>query len=670
MKWFLDEKSKRNRFMEDHEMNEAALGSNRKTAGRRQPVIALGPMVVAVCLALHAGGVAAQTAPGSTSAVDLSRMTLEQLTNIEISSVSKHTERLIDAAASIYVITNEDIRRSGATSIPEILRLAPNLQVARVDSSQYAISARGFNSTTANKLLVLIDGRSVYTPLFSGVFWDAQDTMIEDIERIEVISGPGGTLWGANAVNGVINIITRHTRDTTGGLVSAGVGNDERGAGARYGGKLGEDATYRIYAKVFNRDNTVTASGASAQDASKKGQVGFRLDWSKGGDTLALQGDAYDGSIDQKIFDDKSISGAHLLGRWNRTLAGGSAVQVQAYYDQTRRNYPGTFGEALDTYDIDVQHRFSPGGRHDITWGGGYRYSRDSVTNNAVLAFLPANRDLTLGNVFVQDDIALSERLKLTVGTKLEHNNYTGFENQPNVRLAWKPDDSVLLWSAISRAVRTPSRIDRDFFVPGSSPYTVLGGGPDFQSEKLTAYEIGYRAQPSAKASFSISTFYNVYDELRSLEPAGGTPVFANMMEGNTYGVETWGSYGISEWWQLKAGYTYLRKDLRFKPGSGDTSGVQAAGNDPSHQFSVRSMMNLGHNVDFDVALRSVDSLPNPAVPSYVALDGRLGWKISKGTEVSLSGFNLLDKRHPEFGAAPARSEIGRAFYVKMLWNF
>lgn len=656
--------------MKNEMKNEAALRGDRKTTGRRRPVIALGPMVAAVCLAFGAGGAAAtDAASGSISAADFSRMTLEDLVNIEISSVSKKPERLSDAAAAVYVISREDIRRSGSTSIPEILRLAPNLQVARVDASQYAISARGFNSTVANKLLVLIDGRSVYTPLYSGVFWDAQDTMIEDIERIEVISGPGGTLWGANAANGVINIITRHTRDTTGGLVSAGAGNDERGAGARYGGKLGEDATYRIYAKGFNRDNTVSASGASAQDASKKGQVGFRLDWGQGGDTLALQGDAYDGSIDQKIFDDALISGAHLLGRWNKTLAGGSALQVQAYYDQTRRNYPGMFGEVLDTYDIDVQHRFSPGGRHDITWGGGYRYSHDDVTNSAVLAFLPASRDLTLGNVFVQDDIALTERLKLTVGTKLEHNNYTGFENQPNVRLAWKPNDQVLLWSAISRAVRTPSRIDRDFFVPGSAPF-MIAGGPDFQSEKLTAYEIGYRTQPSPKASFSISTFYNVYDQLRSIEPTGGTLVLGNMMEGNTYGVETWGSYGISDWWQLKAGYTYLKKDLRFKPGSGDTYGVQAAGNDPAHQFSVRSIMNFAHNVNLDFALRSVDSLPNPGVPAYVALDARLGWKIAKGTELSLSGFNLLDNRHPEFGALSARSEIGRKIDARILWQF
>lgn len=649
--------------------NEAVAGSSRKSAGGRQPVHALGPMVAAVCLALHAGGVAAQTAPGSTPAAAFARMTLEELTNIQIFSVSKRAERLIDAAASIYVITRDDIHRYGATSIAELLRLAPNLQVGRVDSSQHAISARGFNSTTANKLLVLIDGRSVYTPLFSGVFWDVQDTMIEDIERIEVISGPGGVLWGANAVNGVINIVTRHTRDTTGGLVSAGAGNHERGAGARYGGKLGEAGSYRFYARGFDRDRTRNASGASAQDSWKKGQVGFRLDWGHGNDTLMLQGDAYDGSIDQKILDDKSVSGAHLLGRWNTTLADGSALQVQAYYDQTRRTYPGTFGEQLRTYDLDVQHRFTAGGRHDIVWGGGYRHSRDVVTNSAALAFLPASRTLTLANVFVQDSVALNEQLKLTVGAKLERNNYSGFEIQPNVRLAWKPGEQVLLWSAVSRAVRTPSRLDRDFFVPGSAPFAIAGG-PDFKSEKLTAYEIGYRAQPSAKTSFSVSTFYNVYDELRSIEPAGGALVLGNMMEGDTHGVETWGSYGISDWWELKAGYAYLRKNLRFKPGSGDTTGVQAAGNDPRHRFSIRSTMNLGHRAGLDFALRSVGHLPNPAVPGHVVLDGHFAWKIVKGTELSLSVFNLLDKRHPEFGPAATRSDIGRIFYAKMLWSY
>ncbi|MFZ5524225.1 MAG: TonB-dependent receptor plug domain-containing protein [Pseudomonadota bacterium] len=651
-------------------MNKTILIINREITGRHRPVIAFVPMVLAVCLVLDAASAtAADAAPESISAVNLSQMTLEELSNIEITSVSKRSELLSDAPAAIYVIAQEDIRRSGATSIPEILRLAPNLQVARVDSSQYAITARGFNSTTANKLLVLIDGRSVYTPLYSGVFWDAQDVMIENIERIEVISGAGGTLWGANAVNGVINIISSKSSDTQGGLVSLGAGNAENGASARYAGKLGENSTYRIYGKKFNRDNTIRANGTEVPDAWHKGQLGFRMDWSGSGDALILRGDVYDGTIDQAVYDDKEISGGNLVARWSRALQDGASLQVQAYYDHTRRIYPGTFGESLDTYDVDMQHGFRWNADHDIVWGGGYRYSRDAVTNSALLAFLPADKDLTLANIFAQDDIQLAERLKLTVGLRLEHNNYTGLENQPNVRLAWKPSDQVLWWSSISRAVRTPSRVDRELFAPGNAPYTLLGGGPDFQSEKLTAYEIGYRIEPSAQASFSISTYYNVYDKLRSIEQAGGTNILANMMEGNTYGIETWGSYGISEWWQLKAGYTFLKKDLRLKPGSGDITSLKSADTDPSHQFSLRSMMNLAHDLNLDFALRSIGDLPGTVVPSYVALDGHLGWKISKGTELSMSGFNLLDKQHPEFGMAATRSEIGRTFYLKMLWN-
>jgi iron complex outermembrane receptor protein len=598
---------------------------------------------------------------------ELTELSLEDLMNIEVTSVSKKPERLSDAAAAVFVITREDIRRSGYTSIPEILRLAPNLQVARVDSSQYAITARGFNSTTANKLLVLIDGRSVYTPLFSGVFWDAQDTLIEDIERIEVISGPGGTLWGSNAVNGVINIITRHSQDTTGALVSLGEGTEERGAGVRYGAKLGENATLRVYGKGFDRDNTVKGDGTGVQDAWKKAQVGFRTDWSRRSDALTLQGDGYTGTIAQ-VGDNKSISGANLIGRWNRTLQDGSALQVLAYFDRTRRVFPGTFGELLDTYDIEAQHRFQLGASHDIVWGGGYRLMHDAVTNSAVLAFLPNVKVIRLANGFLQDSIALHERLHLTLGAKLESNSYTGLEVQPNARLAWKFRDDAFLWSAVSRAVRTPSRLDRDFFTP--APFQI-NGGPDFKSEKLIAYEIGYRAQPAPHASLSMSTFYNVYDDLRSVEPGpGGAFVLANKMKGTTYGVETWGSYQVRDWWRLSVGYTYLQEKLRFKADSGDTIGTQAAGNDPEHQVSARSTMNLPHNLEFDAMLRRVGALPSPNVPTYITLDVRLGWTVWKGLEVSLIGFNLLDHDHPEFLAAPTRSELARAFYAKVVWRY
>ncbi|MBI3622059.1 MAG: TonB-dependent receptor [Nitrospirae bacterium] len=613
------------------------------------------------------------TVVAARSPADLSNLTIEELANIEITSVSKKPEPLSDAAAAVYVITREDIRRSGATSIPEILRLAPNLEVARVNSNQYAISARGFNSTTANKLLVLIDGRTVYTPLYSGVFWDVQDVLIEDIERIEVVSGPGGTLWGSNAVNGVINIITRHSRDTTGAFAGVGAGIEDRlDIGARYGGRLGEHLTYRLYAKGFERDDTETGGGASVQDSWNKGQAGFRTDWTGVTDTLTLQGDLYDGSIDQMVNGDKTISGANVLGRWSRTLHGGSVIEVQTYYDRTRRFYPGTFGEILNTYDIQAQHRFSLGARHDIVWGGGYRLMRDDVTNSAVLAFLPASRVLNLFNIFLQDGIALGARVQLTLGLKLENNRYTRLEVQPNIRLAWKPADHMLLWSAVSRAVRTPSRLDRDLFAPASTPF-FLAGGPNFDSETLIAYEAGYRVQPITRATVSISAFYNVYDKLRSLEPAPGGPppyVLDNKMKGHTYGVETWGSYSVTDWWRLSAGYTYLKMRLHLLSGSGDPTGVPGAGNDPTHQASARSMINLPYNLEFDLAVRAVGNLPAPAVPSYVALDARLGWIVWRGAEISVMGSNLLDRRHPEFGAAPARSELERTVYGRVRWTF
>jgi iron complex outermembrane recepter protein len=608
--------------------------------------------------------------PGANpeAAAKLAHLSIEELGDIEITSVSKRTELLSDAAASVYVITADDIRRSGATSIPEILRLAPNLQVARVDASQYAITARGFNSTTANKLLVLIDGRSVYTPLYSGVFWDVQDIMPESIERIEVISGPGGTLWGANAVNGVINIISRHSKDTTGTLVSAGAGNDERNLALRHGGKLGEDGSYRLYAKGFSRDNTTHANGTDVQDSWDKKQVGFRTDWQRGGDAFMVEGNAYDGKIDQAIYDDKTISGSHVIGRWNRALSDRSSVETQAYYDRTKRNYPGTFGETLETWDIYVQHRFPWGEKHDVVWGGGYRLSRDDVTNSALLAFLPAQRNLALANVFMQDTIALAADLQLTLGGKLEHNSYTGLEFQPNARLAWKLPDQALLWSALSRSVRTPSRIDAEFFAPGSPPFTFLVGNPDFQSEIQTTFEVGYRMRPKANASFSISAYYNAYDKLRSVEP-GPPLVLANKLEGNTYGIEMWGTYRVNDWWRLSAGYNYMKIDLRTKPGSGDVFSAKT-GTDPSHQFSLRSSMNLASNLEFDLALRSIGTLPNPYVPGYTALDARLGWQPSKDLEISLTGSNLLDPHHMEFGSAQTGSELKRSFHLGATWKF
>lgn len=604
---------------------------------------------------------------------DLADLSIEELGNIQVTSVSKHAERLLDAPASIFVITGEDIRRSGATRLPEALRLAPNLEVARASASSYAISARGFNSTTANKLLVLIDGRVVYTPLFSGVFWDAQDVMLEDIERIEVISGPGAALWGANAVNGVINVITRRSSDSQGGYAYGHSGNLERGYGARYGGGLGGDGSYRVYGRFFDVFNTSRADGSSASDGWGKGQVGFRSDWGTTANGFTLQGDVYRGKLDQRIGDDSSISGNNLLGRWNRDLAEWGRLQVQAYFDHTERDIPGTFAERLNIFDFDFQHGLRAIGAHALTWGGGYRYGDDRVTNSAVLAFLPADRGLRWSNVFAQDEIALEDNLRLTLGGKFESNYYTGTDFLPSARLAWKPQPQRLVWGAVSRAVRAPSRIDRDFFaaIPVNAVPTPLNGGPDFVSEVAKVFEIGYRAQASPRATYSISLFHNIYDKLRSIEPApGGGLVIGNKMEGTGDGVEAWGSYQAAKNWRLSAGGLFLRQRLRLMPDSGDPLGVSAAGNDPKRQFMLRSSLDLPDSAELDVGIRYVSALPNPSVPAYTAVDVRYAWRLQRELELAVVGQNLFDPGHPEFGNAATRSEMARGAYVKLKWYF
>lgn len=608
------------------------------------------------------------TSASATSSRELADLSLDQLSAIQITSVSKRIESLSDAPASIFVITNDDIHRSGARTIPEALRLAPNLQVARIDSNQYAISARGFNTTTTNKMQVLIDGRSIYTPLYSGVFWDVQDVVLEDIDRIEVISGPGGTLWGSNAVNGVINIITRSSHDTVGGLLQAGAGSDERNATARYGGKIGNTASYRVYAKGLSGDSTETGRHIDAQDSWGRRQAGFRLDSGEKGNSFVLQGDAYDGAIDQLSLDDKKVSGNNLLGRWNSDLSNGSSLQIQTYYDHTERDYPGLFSEVLDTFDIDVQHQFSLNKTHTIVWGGGYREAHDDVDHGVRLAVIPATRTLSWTSLFAQDEIALTPQLRLTVGAKLERNRYTGWEFQPNARLALNLANDALLWSSISRAVRTPSRIDTDFFSPAQPPYRLVGG--DFVSETLTAYEIGYRAQFNRQFSFSVATFYNVYDDLRSVERISAqTFVIGNKMKSNTWGVETWGTYHVTNNWRLSAGYNHLSQNRRLKSDSTSTTGTRAEGNDPIQQLSLRSAINLPHNVQFDLMLRAIASLPDPDVPGYTVLDSHIGWNVSPTVELSLTASNLFDDRHAESGTAPNYSEFRRALYAGILWK-
>ena len=612
------------------------------------------------------------------SVAALQQMSIEQLGNIEVTSVSKEPEPLSNAPAAIYVITHDEIIRSGRTSLPEILRLAPNLEVAQVSANSYAITARGFNGTTTsngagNKLLVLIDGRSVYTPLYAGVFWDLQYVLLEDIDRIEVISGPGSTLWGANAVNGVINIITKSSADTQGTFAKVQAGNLDYGASAQYGGMIGEDTALRIYGMGFNRDNDVTASGANAYDDWHKFQGGFRLDWAPGNSRLTVQGDIFRGSENQPLPPDAVIAGHNLLARWSQTLDDGEALQIQAYYDYNTIYVPGSLGNSLRTFDIDAQHSFSWGADQDIVWGGDYRYMEDHFDNIASVKFLPPDTSQHLASAFVQDTVSLSDEFQLIVGSKFEDDPFIGLQFLPNVRLSYKPTDHDLLWAAVSRAVRAPSLWDRNLNeLVGTT--TILGGG-HLNQENLIAYEAGYRARPLSNLLFSISAYYNIYDDLRSVEfsPGPAFPlVYGNMMEGKTYGVEFWGNYAVNDWWQLTAGASYEHEDLHFKAGSfSPFLGLDAsiAGNDPPWQLSLRSSMDITPDLMLNVALRGVGRLPEPKVSAYAEMDANLNWKISNNLQLSLGGFNLLHKHHPEYLTTGGSNEIPRSVIASVRWD-
>jgi iron complex outermembrane recepter protein len=629
---------------------------------------------IAACIAaaaLEAEVVCA--APNELAAVpqlkDLVELSFEQLSSLRVSSVARREQRLSDAPAAVFVITNDDIRRSGATTLPEALRLAPNLQVARADANQYAITARGFNNVLANKLLVMIDGRTVYSPLFSGVFWEAQHVMLEDIERIEVISGPGATLWGANAVNGVINVITRRAADSQGGLVAAGGGNREAATSLRWGGAFGNDGHYRVYASGIDRDPTELANGAPVRDASKTGQLGFRADWGTQSSSFTLQGDAYRTDIEQLPGGSRDLAGGNVLARWTRTLQDDASLRLQAYYDRVERNQPGAILERLDTWDLDAQYGFRFGARQRMLLGGGYRYIHDEITNlGPALAFRPPSDNLHRAHVFAQDEIALSEQLDLTLGLKLEHNNFTGWETLPNARLAWRYAPERLLWSSLSRAVRVPARIDRQFFLPANPPF-FLAGGPEFKSEVANVAEIGYRAQPTAGISYSITAYHHDFERLRSTEPAPGGARIENRMEGKLNGMTAWGSLQVTDQWRLTAGVARMWQRLRLDPGSASIGGTAAAGNDPRYWWQLGSSFNIAPGHELDVRVRRIGTLPNGPVPSYTAVDLRYGWRVSPKVELSLTVQNLFDPGHPEWGGPANRAEIERAAFFKVLWR-
>jgi iron complex outermembrane receptor protein len=630
---------------------------------------------IGFAFAILASSAFAQTSETNSSASALKKLSLEELMDIEVTSVSRSPEKLFDAASAVQVITGEDVRHSGATSLAEALRLASNLDVAQVNSHDWAISARGFNNTVANKLLVMIDGRTVYTPLYAGVFWDVQNVLLEDLDRIEVVSGPGGTLWGENAVNGVINIITKNAKDTQGTYLSGAGGSLLQDFGAaRYGGSVGTNLFYRVYGQRFDRNSTVFPNGQDAADRSDMSQGGFRMDWyPSDANTLTLQGDAYGGN-EQDQPADTAVDGQNVLGRWTHTFSSESDLQVQIYFDRTWRRIPGTFAEDLKTYDFDFQHRFRLGERQSVVWGAGYRLMQDELKNSPALAFLPPDRNLQLFSGFLQDEITLiPERLKFTAGTKVEHNDFSGVEVQPGGRIAWTPDARETIWGAISRAVRSPSRIDTDFFVPPPpvAPGTpVLAGGPNFDSEKVIAYELGYRLRPVERLSLSLATFFNQYDDLRTLEQTGPTTFqFVNGLRGESWGVELSGDFRVTDWWRLRGGYTYLHEHIWQQPGHTDINQAQAEGDDPQNQFLLQSIMDLPYHFQFDAVARYVDTLPSPNVPSYFTFDLRLAWQFKK-LEVSVVGQNLWDAQHPEFGAAAMRQEIPRSIYGEVTFRF
>jgi iron complex outermembrane recepter protein len=643
----------------------------------------------------------------------LARLSLEELLNVEISSVSKKLEPASQAPAAVFVITSDDIRRSGATVIPEVLRLAPGLSVARLNAHDWAISSRGFNDVFANKLLVLMDGRSVYTPLFSGVFWDEQDTLLEDIDRIEVVRGPGATLWGANAVNGVINIITKHAKDTQGGLLSVGGGTEEQGfASVRYGGKIGKDIHIRGYGKFFNRDESVTADGREAGDERRGGRGGFRMDWDMSKqDLFTLQGDLYAETQSVKTtlpiltapfsrVDDDTIrlNGGNFLSRWTHDFSDASNLDIQFYFDRTSRD-TGIFTDERNTWDLDTQYRIKLNRHNELICGFGYRIIKDDTDGSVTSSLRHPERTTSLFSAFVQDEINLiDKKLSLMLGSKFEHNAYTGVEVQPNARLLWTPSHKHTLWASVSRAVRTPSRAEDDIRInqqafppgaaaPGPLPALVtLFGNKDFESESVLAYELGYRVKPHPKLSLDLALFFNDYDNLRSLEQRPplleGSPLPAhllipfagdNKLFGETYGGELVATLQAKKWWRFQASYSNLQMQLHRERNSTDISSEQTEGDSPQHQFGLRSSIDLPHNIELDTMIRYVDRLPNRNINRYITSDVRVGWHPNKRLELSIVGQNLFDDRHPEFAPSFIRtgtSEVQRSAYIKFTFRF
>jgi iron complex outermembrane recepter protein len=642
---------------------------------------------------------------------DLTALKIEDLMNIDVTSAAKREQRLSRVPAAIFVITAEDILRSGATNIPDLLRMVPGLEVAQINPSNWAVSARGFNGQYSERLLVLIDGRTVYTATFAGVFWDAQDVPLDSIERIEVIRGPGATVWGTNAVNGVINIITRSAKSTRGGLASADGGTLEHvGGSVRYGGRIGNLGAYRAFADGFEMGPFLTPEHQRGQDDWYRLHGGFRADDDLSTkNSLTLEAEAFRGNAGERadsivsldppvnaILDLRNrFSGWSVLGQWKRLISTGSEASLLLYFDRNNRG-DTTYGIAQNTFDVDFQHQVHWGRRQDIVWGLGYRLASDYTADDFPISFHPRNQAMPTYSSFVQDEIVIRrDRLYLSLGSKLEHDFYNQFNLQPSTRLAWTPSDRATFWAAVSRAQRTPSRVEtaiRDNYevLPGPDNLPILisaFGNPDQLNERLIATESGFREQVSAKLSFDASAFFNQYAALRSYEPelprleADPAPLhllipghFANLIHGETHGLEIFANVKLARRWTLSPGYTFLAMHLHRDATSQDFSTVpQTEGGNPTQQAQLRSNVSLPWHLQWTTSAYFVGRLPAPLIPSYTRLDTNLAWQVSERISLDLVGQNLLQGLHEEYSGVDLTvlpSLIRRSGYARLKWRF
>lgn len=635
--------------------------------------IAVCVLIVASC----AAGLSAQT-QDNQMAQTLKRMTLEQLAEVDITTVSRRVERLSDVPAAVSIVTGEEVLRSGVTSLADAMRLADAVDVVRIHGNAWAVSARGFTIRTANKLLVMIDGRTVYSPLFSGTFWDAHDMVLSDVDRIEAVRGPGGAAWGANAVNGVINVISKPAAATRGTAVHLTAGSPEHVIGSvRHGGRFGDGGSYRVYGKFRDRGAQLFATGVSSEDTFRSGQGGFRLESPLATATSwFVQGDIYRGYEGLAAQDeDTRIGGGNIMARWTRRFSGSSEMQAQVYYDRTLRHVPMQFKETRHTFDVDTLHRRSAG-RHQFMVGGNFRVIDGRDIGTAGFRFVPEDRTDKLVGLFAQDEITVRpDRVFVTLGTKFERNDFTGFEVQPTARLRVRINGRHTLWTAVSRAVRLPTRIDTDLrLVNPVTDAVTLTGSDDFDAETVVAYEAGYRIRPHPIVSIDSAFFVNRYDDLRSQElpTAAGRPVvLANMLNARTSGAELAATVRPRENWRVHASYAYLHRAFSVDAGSRDPFTGASEGNDPSHLFAIRSAADLPHGLQLDVTARAIGARPTPVVPAYAEMDIRVGWTIRPGWELSVVGQNLLHDRHSElFSTGAPRYAIRRGAHIRSLWRF